>query len=87
MTTDGLEQLLEQLDPQLDRLDHFSINDARDGLGTIVARAGFGDQRIAVTRYGIPRAIIIGLRDFARLIKLDELDDEELAEAFQRGDL
>jgi prevent-host-death family protein len=71
MTTDGLEQL-----------DHFSINEARDGLGTIVARAGYGDQRIVITRYGVPLALVVGLRDFDRLAKLDAENEEY----YQLGD-
>lgn len=44
---------------------------AREILGDLVNRAGFGDERIQILRNGKPLAAIVGLRDLERLRALD----------------
>ena len=39
--------------------------------GDFLGRAGFGGERIVVTRNGKPIAALIGLHDFERLVSLD----------------
>lgn len=51
--------------------DAVSTDEARDNLGPLVLRAGFGDERIPVTYHGELRAYIVGLRDMERLRALD----------------
>lgn len=45
--------------------------DARKGLTELMGRAGFGDERIVLTRNGKPTAAIIGMADLDRLRALD----------------
>lgn len=44
---------------------------ARDILGDLVLRAGFGNERIILTRNGKPTAAVVGMRDVERLRELD----------------
>jgi hypothetical protein len=49
-----------------------STDEARDGLGPLILRAGFGNERIPLTYHGELRAAIVGLRDLEYLRKRDE---------------
>jgi prevent-host-death family protein len=42
-------------------------DEGKSRFGEYIARAGFGNERIVVTRHGKPIAAIIGLRDLAVL--------------------
>lgn len=42
-------------------------DDAKRSFGDLIARAGFGNERIVVTRHGKPIAAIVGLKDLAAL--------------------
>lgn len=44
---------------------------AKQSLGELVLRAGFGNERITITRKGKPTAALIGMKDLARLRALD----------------
>lgn len=45
--------------------------DARKGLTELMGRAGFGDERIVLTRNGKPMAALIGMADLERLRAID----------------
>lgn len=45
----------------------FSTDEARVTLGELSLRAGYGGERIILTRRGKPVAAIVGLRDLAKL--------------------
>jgi prevent-host-death family protein len=49
----------------------YSTDEARDNLGPLILRAGFGNERIPITYHGELRAAIVGLRDLERLQSLD----------------
>lgn len=42
-------------------------DEGKQRFGEFIARAGFGNERIVVTRHGKPIAAIIGLKDLAAL--------------------
>lgn len=44
---------------------------ARATLGDLVLRAGFGNERIVLTRKGKQTAALIGMKDLKRLLELD----------------
>lgn len=48
-----------------------SVEEARDVLGRLVLRAGFGNERIDISYHGEPRATLIGPRDLERLRSVD----------------
>lgn len=48
-----------------------SLEDARDVLGRLVLRAGFGNERIELTYHGEPTAALVGMKDLARLREMD----------------
>lgn len=41
--------------------------EGKQRFGEYIARAGFGDERIVVTKHGKPVAAIIGMKDLAAL--------------------
>lgn len=47
--------------------DGVGIVRAREILGDLVLRAGYGNERITITRNGKPLAVLIGLKDADRL--------------------
>lgn len=47
---------------------------ARSTLGDLVLRAGFGNERVVLTRKGRQIAAIVGLKDLERLRALDAGD-------------
>jgi hypothetical protein len=49
----------------------YSTDEARDNLGPLVLRAGFGEERIPITYHGELRAFLVGPKDVARLRSLD----------------
>jgi prevent-host-death family protein len=51
--------------------DGVSVERARTMLGELVLRAGYGNERILLTRRGKRAAALIGLRDLERLRALD----------------
>lgn len=48
-----------------------STDEARDTLGPLILRAGFGNERIPLTYHGELRAALVGLKDLERLRALD----------------
>jgi prevent-host-death family protein len=44
---------------------------AREILGEIAMRAGYGNERIVLTKNGKPTAVVIGMKDLERLRALD----------------
>lgn len=51
--------------------DPISTDEARDTLGPLILRAGFGNERIPITYHGELRAALVGLRDLEKLRELD----------------
>lgn len=49
----------------------YSTDEARDNLGPLVLRAGFGGERIRISYHGELRAALVGIRDLERLEALD----------------
>ncbi len=49
----------------------YSTDEARDNLGPLILRAGFGNERIPITYHGELRAFLVGLKDVERLEALD----------------
>jgi prevent-host-death family protein len=47
------------------------VDAARAKLGELTLRAGYGNERVRLTRKGKPIAVLIGMKDFARLESLD----------------
>lgn len=45
-----------------------AAEDARVRLGELMLRAGYGEERIVLTRHGKPIAALIGLRDLEKLV-------------------
>jgi prevent-host-death family protein len=41
--------------------------EAKDRFGELLGRAGFGNERILITRHGRPVAAVIGMRDLESL--------------------
>lgn len=64
------EQLESKAD-ESDTADGIGIIRARETLGDLVNRAGFGNERIPITRHGKQVAAIVGMKDLERLRKLD----------------
>lgn len=54
------------------RLLEVASNEGKDRFGELVGRAGFGNERIVITRFGKPIAGFVPIRDLERLEKLDE---------------
>lgn len=52
-------------------LETISIDDARDVLGDLVARADYAGTQTIITRYGKPAAVLIGIKELERLRELD----------------
>lgn len=50
-----------------DDLIEITSDEGKQRFGEYLARAGFGNARIVVTRHGKPIAAIVGLRDLAAL--------------------
>ena len=48
-----------------------SIDNARDVLGDLVARADYGNERTIITRYNKPAAALVPMKDLQRLLALD----------------
>lgn len=51
--------------------DAVSTDWARDNLGPLVLRAGYGNERIPISYHGELRAFLVGLKDVERLRSLD----------------
>jgi len=51
--------------------ESFGLEGARKTLGDLVIRAGYGNERIVITRKGKPTAALVGIRDLERLRSLD----------------
>ncbi len=47
---------------------------ARANFSDLVLRAGYGNERIAITRKGRRAAYLIGIKDYERLVALDAAD-------------
>jgi prevent-host-death family protein len=47
------------------------LKQARTILGELVARAGFGNEQIVITKNGKQTAALVGMRDLERLRQLD----------------
>lgn len=45
----------------------FTVEECRLVIGELVTRAGYGNERLIVTRYGKPVAAIVPLTDLAKL--------------------
>ena len=54
-----------------------NIEVARATLGKLVSRAGFGGERIPISRHGELAAFLVGLRDIERLRALDVAERAE----------
>ena len=52
--------------------DGIGVVRAREMLGELVLRAGFGNERVILTRKGKPTAAIVGMRDLDRLKEWDK---------------
>lgn len=50
-----------------DRPVEITSDEGKQRFGQYLARAGFGNERIVITRFGKPFAVIIGMRDLAVL--------------------
>ncbi len=48
-----------------------SIDSARDTLGALVLRAAMKNERITITRHGLPAAALVSIADLDRLRTLD----------------
>lgn len=51
--------------------DGVGIRRAREILGDLVSRAGYGNERIVIVRHGKQAAALIGVKDLERLRALD----------------
>jgi hypothetical protein len=60
----------EQGDEQ-ETTEGVGIRRARDILGDLVSRAGYGNERIPIIRHGKQTAFLIGPKDAERLRQLD----------------
>ena len=47
--------------------EEVAAEEARIRLGELMSRAGYGDERIVLTRHGKPLAALVSLRDLAAL--------------------
>ena len=54
-------------DNELTGKTEVSIGDCRFGIGEFALRAALGGERIKITRYGKPIAVIVSLADLAKL--------------------
>lgn len=61
------------------RRAEMTSDEGKNRFGELLNRAGFGNERIVITRFGKPVASVIGLRDLETLEKLDEQRDEKQA--------
>lgn len=52
------------------------IEMARARLGDLVLRAGYGNERITLTRKGKPVAALVGLKDLNRLQECDAAESD-----------
>lgn len=48
-----------------------SVEVARATFSDLILRAGFGNERIQITRHGRPTAVLIGMKDLEKLQALD----------------
>jgi len=55
-----------------DELESVGVVDIQRRLSELMGRAGYGNERIVLTRGGKPTAALIGMRDLERLRQLDE---------------
>lgn len=60
-----------QADGHKDSQEPISTDEARDNLGPLILRAGFGNERIPITYHGELRAYLVGPKDVERLRSLD----------------
>ncbi len=54
-----------------------SIGQVKSNISELVNRVAFGDERIVLTSRGRPKAVLIGLDDYQRLVRQET--DEKLA--------
>lgn len=52
-----------------------SIGQVKSSISELVNRVAFGDERVVLTSRGRPKAVLIGLDDYQKLVK-QEVDDE-----------
>ena len=67
------DELERKQDDEQDSPEGVGIIRAREILGDLVNRAGFGNERVLLTRNGKQIAALIGLRDLERLRTLDRI--------------
>lgn len=48
-------------------------DEAKSRFGELIARTGFGNERIVITRHGKPLSAVIGLRDLEALEALEQV--------------
>ncbi len=51
-----------------------SIGQVKRDISELVNRVAFGDERIVLTSRGRPKAVLIGLEDYQRLIETESAD-------------
>ncbi len=61
----------EQDSERKDEPKVYSTDEARDNLGPLVLRAGYGNERIRISYHSETLAALIGLKDLERLEALD----------------
>lgn len=74
-----MEEATEGRKPE-SRLSEVTAEDGKNRFGELVGRAGFGSERIVITRHGKPIAGFVPIRDVERLEKLDEQQQPEQLE-------
>ena len=70
MPTD-VERKPEEAEDEVETPDGIGIQRARTMLGELALRAGYGNERITLTRKGRPIVALIGMKDLERLNALD----------------
>jgi prevent-host-death family protein len=65
------EELERKQDDDGDTMEGVGVNRARDILGELVNRAGYGGERIPLTRNGKQVAALVSMKDVERLRALD----------------
>lgn len=58
-------------------METVSISSIKNGVSGLINRVAFGRERIVLTSRGRPKAAIIGMADLARLMALDQEEQEE----------
>lgn len=63
-----------------------TVRALRDGLADAVGRAGYGHERVQITRNGKPAAVLIGPEDFELLEQLEMMRDVSEYRVAKSGD-